>query len=363
MVASATLLQPDASLRPNFGAMIYGGPLGVMPKIPARLPPMFLAWAQDDQVAIGFARKFHDALVAAGHKPEVHIYSSGGHGFGTRKQGTSSDHWVDDFYSWLEAQKLTHAVSTSLGEESPLAIGQTFVMQSKVMGEARRINVYLPPVYTDSPRVRLPVLYMPDGGIAEDFLHVAGLLQVSIGNGTMRPFILVGIENTRRRRDMTGPTVNADDKKIAPQVGGSAAFRQFIRNELMPTIETRYRTNSETAIMGESLAGLFVVETLFADPDMFDTYIAFDPSLWWNNGDLVNTAASRLRAIGNHKATLYLAASKDDRDDLAKRFAELLQKNAPAGLTWYYEPMPAESHATIYHAAALQAVRRLFNPR
>ena len=47
---------------------------------------------------------------------------------------------------------------------------------------------------------------MPDGGIAEDFLHVAGLVPVSVGNGTMRPFILGGIENTERRRDMTGPT-------------------------------------------------------------------------------------------------------------------------------------------------------------
>jgi enterochelin esterase-like enzyme len=53
--------------------------------------------------------------------------------------------------------------------------------------------------------MRLPVLYMPDGGMAEDFLHVAGLVQVSVGNGTMRPFLLVGIENTQRRRDMTGP--------------------------------------------------------------------------------------------------------------------------------------------------------------
>ena len=67
----------------------------------------------------------------------------------------------------------------SVGASSPLAIGETFVIQSPTMGEPRRINVYLPPIYMDSPTVRLPVLYMPDGGIAEDFLHVAGLVQVS----------------------------------------------------------------------------------------------------------------------------------------------------------------------------------------
>ncbi len=104
MVASGALLQQDAAARPNFAAMIYGGPFGVMPAIPAKLPPIFLAWAQDDAVALTPIVKFYDALRSAGHKPEVHIFNSGGHGFGMRKQGTSSDHWIDAFYYWLEAQ-------------------------------------------------------------------------------------------------------------------------------------------------------------------------------------------------------------------------------------------------------------------
>ena len=87
--------------------MIYGGPFGVMPPIPAKLPPIFLAWAQDDRVVLGLIVKFHEALAAAGHKPEVHIFSAGGHGFGMKKQGTSSDHWIDAFSYWLEAQGLT----------------------------------------------------------------------------------------------------------------------------------------------------------------------------------------------------------------------------------------------------------------
>lgn len=119
----------------------------------------------------------------------------------------------------------------------PLVIGETFTINSKALGETRRINVYLPPGYRESPNMRVPVLYMPDGGIAEDFLHVAGLVQVSAGNGTMRPFLLVGIENTERRRDMTGPTEKEEDKKIAPRVGGSAAFRKFIRDELMAQVK------------------------------------------------------------------------------------------------------------------------------
>jgi predicted alpha/beta superfamily hydrolase len=246
---------------------------------------------------------------------------------------------------------------------APLVIGDTFTMESKALGETRRINVYAPPGYAESPDARVPVLYMPDGGMAEDFLHVAGLVQVSVGNGTMRPFLLVGIENTQRRRDMTGPTENEEDKKIAPKVGGSEAFRKFIRNELMPEVKRRYRTTSETAIVGESLAGLFVVETFLLEPDLFDTYIAFDPSLWWNNRKLLDGAGEKLRAQPTLKKTLYFASS-DEKDlvETAQRLSEILGKNAPPGIHWHYEKMPEEKHSTIYHPAALKAFRAVLKP-
>jgi predicted alpha/beta superfamily hydrolase len=246
---------------------------------------------------------------------------------------------------------------------APLVIGETFTLASKILGETRRINVYPPPGYAESKDLRVPVLYMPDGGMGEDFLHVAGLVQVSVGNGTMRPFLLVGIENTERRRDMTGPTENAQDKKIAPHVGGSAAFRKFLREELMPQVKERYRTTQETAIVGESLAGLFVVETFLLEPDLFDTYLAFDPSLWWNNKKLIQGAGERLHARPTLKKTLYLASSdeKEIADD-AQRFAEILTQSAPPGLSWHYEKMPEEKHSTIYHPAALKAFRAVLKP-
>ena len=243
---------------------------------------------------------------------------------------------------------------------APLAIGQTFTLDSKILGETRRLNVYLPPVYLDSATKRLPVLYMPDGGLAEDFLHVAGLVQVLVGNGTMRPFILVGIENTQRRRDLTGPTSSAEDKKIAPKVGGSAGFRQFIREELMPVVRQRYRTTGETAIVGESLAGLFVVETLLLEPNLFNTYLAFDPSLWWNKGQLAAQASSLLGASGRPAVTVYLATSSQGELKTTRQLVEMAGSRAGS---WHYEPMPEETHATIYHPAALRAFRAAFRPR
>jgi acetyl esterase/lipase len=114
MVASGALLQPDSAARPSFAAMIYGAPFGVMPTIPAKLPPVFLAWAADDNVVPKMLPRFRDALTAGGISPEVHVYSAGGHGFGMKKQGTTSDHWVDEFYWWLDAQGFTKGKGRAL---------------------------------------------------------------------------------------------------------------------------------------------------------------------------------------------------------------------------------------------------------
>lgn len=107
MVASGTLLQPDSAARPDFVGMMYGGPFGVMPSIPPHLPPIFRAWAQDDDVVLPQVEAFYAALRKAGIAPEAHVFRTGGHGFGMHRQGTSSDHWIDEFYFWLEALKLT----------------------------------------------------------------------------------------------------------------------------------------------------------------------------------------------------------------------------------------------------------------
>lgn len=245
----------------------------------------------------------------------------------------------------------------------PLVIGETFVLPSATLHEDRRINVYFPPGFSAASATALPVLYMPDGGLGEDFLHVAGLVQVSVGNGTLRPFLLVGIENTERRRDMTGPTEDPEDRKIAPRVGGSAAFRTFLRSELMPEIRKRYRTTAETAIVGESLAGLFVVETLLLEPDLFDTYLAFDPSLWWDQHRLLRQAASLLAAKDRSRKTLFLASSGyPDLAEAARRFELALGQAGAKAPRHEYLPMPEETHATIYHPAALRAFRKVLAP-
>jgi len=243
---------------------------------------------------------------------------------------------------------------------SPLVIGETFTIKSKALGETRRINVYRPQPWGLDPKTPLPVLYMPDGGIGEDFLHVAGLVQVLTGNGSMRPFLLVGIENTERRRDMTGPSRDPEDQKIAPRIGGSAAYRDFLRDELMPQVRQRYATTDERALIGESLAGLFVIETLLQEPTLFNSYIALDPSLWWNHGALLSGAGKQVPSVARSGARLFLASSgQPELAASSARLAALLQQASPATLV-KYQPLPEETHATIYHPAALQGLRTLF---
>ena len=244
----------------------------------------------------------------------------------------------------------------------PLPPHESFTVESAGLKETRRINVYTPPGYDAAGAVRYPVLYMPDGGLREDFPHVAATIDTAIRAGEMRPLILVGIENTERRRDMTGPTVVEEDKKIAPRVGGSAAFRRFIADELIPEIGRRYRGSDETGIIGESLAGLFVVETFFLQPELFDTYIALSPSLWWNNEELVKKAGERLKSMPGLHKTLYVASANDDIIPPIAHLGEILGTSAPAGLRWQYKPRTDLLHSTIYRGASPQVLREMFPP-
>jgi len=240
-------------------------------------------------------------------------------------------------------------------------VHDTLTLASRALGETRRINIYLPPEYPAQTATRFPVLYMPDGGIAEDFAHVANTLDAGIRAGEIAPMLLVGIENTQRRRDMTPPTTVEKDREVWPVVGESAKFRVFIRDELMPEIERRYRANQDTAIIGESLAGLFIVETFFEAPGLFDTSIALSPSLWWNAHALVVAAPARLRDRSHRPERLYLSAAHEpDIGPHVAALADALKHNAPTTLQWQHEPRPDLRHDTIYRSVAPVVLRRLF---
>jgi acetyl esterase/lipase len=119
MVASRVLLSCAEADRPAFAAPIYGAPFGAMTSLPKQLPPVFLAYASDDRLVSSHVEAFYAALRKAGLHPELHVYDRGGHGFGMTRQGTSSDHWIEDFYHWLESHGLTPPPTATCGADNP----------------------------------------------------------------------------------------------------------------------------------------------------------------------------------------------------------------------------------------------------
>ena len=202
ILASARLQNPDLS----FVFMGACGPWAFEPDLHVR-GRMLSLYETSDSLGVSCAPMF--AHRGPGSYVEE-IALSLGLGHGTFFQPRSA--WLGPTLAWAEGRQPA----------------ETFTIASAVLDEVRRINVYTPPGYDASPAARFPVLYMPDGGLDEDFLHVArpgGLADRA--PGTMRPFMLVGIENTERRRDMTGPT-------RSPRTGrsrrGSAARRRSARS-------------------------------------------------------------------------------------------------------------------------------------
>lgn len=245
--------------------------------------------------------------------------------------------------------------------EDSIPAHQTFTIESKYVGETRIINVWTPPTY-QSTSDSFPVMYMADGGIKEDFPHIANTLAKLIESKSIPPIILVGIENTQRRRDLTGPTENEKDKTIAPVVGGSEQLRAFIGEELFAEIESRYRTTDKKAIIGESLAGLFVTETFLLKPEMFDYYIAFDPSLWWNDEFLLKSANQQLKKFPTTQKTFWFTASSTKEIlKSAEKLAKILKSENIKTVSWEYVPAPKEDHSTIFHATKESALIWMWN--
>ncbi|MEO2143214.1 MAG: alpha/beta hydrolase-fold protein [Flavobacteriaceae bacterium] len=246
-------------------------------------------------------------------------------------------------------------------DNDTIPIHDNFAIESKIVNESRVINVWVPPNYKNS-NDSLPVLYMPDGGANEDFPHIANTIAKLIESKSISPIILVGIENTERGRDLTGFSEVEEDAKYCPLTDGANNFRAFISEELVPEINRKYRTKNKKGIIGESLAGLFVMETFFLKPKTFDFYIAMDPSLWWNNHYLVNNSNTLLKNFPNKNIRLWFAGSSaEDISKYTNSLAKTLKNDAPKELIWKYSDEKNEKHNTIFRATKEKALTWILN--
>lgn len=245
----------------------------------------------------------------------------------------------------------------------PIVIGESYTLQSKVLGDTRRLNVWLPPSYKEGNKT-YPVLILLDGGTAEDFLHIAGLAQVTSAYGRGREFIVVGIEGVQRRHDLSPPTDDPDDLRFVKNPGGAAQYRRFLAEEVKPWVAGRYRANGETGIIGESMAGLFILDTLAATPAAFTDYIAVSPIVWWNK-QAVSKRLSQKTPATSPKRRLFIAfegsmAAGPNGLTPAQEAEDRLSRALGSLPNVTITRLADEHHDTIYHPAALLAFRALY---
>lgn len=248
---------------------------------------------------------------------------------------------------------------------APITIGTSYTLHSATLGDDRQINVWTPADYgsAENANRRYNVLYVLDGALDQDFQHIAGLGQLGALSWTYETLIVVGIQTKDRRAELTRRPHDARHAAEFPQAGGARRFQDFVANEVIPLIEANYRTGEGRALMGESLAGLFVVDTFLHRPALFRDYIAISPSLWWDDQHFARHGGHDLEGRAASNTRLYLAIANEGGATQAgmNRFLALLEAAPQGSVTWRFSDRSAtETHATIYHAAALDALRWLY---
>ncbi len=249
----------------------------------------------------------------------------------------------------------------------PFVLGIIEEIQSKELNEKRELNIYLPEGYNPKDTIKYPVIYLLDGSADEDFIHIVGLVQFNSFEwiNQVPKSIVVGISTVDRRRDFTFPTTIEEDKKAYPTTGYSDKFISFIEKELQPYIQNKFKTNHSKTIIGQSLGGLLATEILFKKPTLFNKYIIVSPSLWWDNGSLLNQSVSNFEntdiyiGVGKEGLTPTLIPRIMEED--AKQLSEKIKKLKNKNVSVHFDFLPQENHATILHTAVNNAFKMLYS--
>lgn len=230
-----------------------------------------------------------------------------------------------------------------------LGLGKYFTVKSEIMPEDRPIIISLPVGYEES-KADYPVLYLLDG--LQNIKHVVGTVELLTESGIVPPMIIVGIESLDRTRDFTpstagknvyGGTGNAN----LPQSGGAPKFLQFIEKELIPFVESNYRTHSFRILEGHSFGGLFSVYTLMEKPELFNAFIVQSPALWWNSEEMTAKASEFFKKHSELNKSVYFGIGGGDgwgmRQELI-HYTDVLKNSKTKNLHWMHEEVGDEGH-------------------
>jgi predicted alpha/beta superfamily hydrolase len=232
-----------------------------------------------------------------------------------------------------------------------LGLGTQYILKSEILQEDRPIIISLPLGYKDND-ANYPVLYLLDG--LGNIKHQVGTVELLTDSGIIPPMIIVGIESLDRSRDLTPSNAGEDvyggvGTSGIPQSGGGPKFLQFIEDELIPYIESNFRTHPYRLLEGHSFGGLFCTYTLMEKPDIFDAFIIQAPALWWNKEEMTAKAKTFFKSNSNLDKAIYFGIGGGDgwgmKQEL-KRYVQIIEENPPQNLRWKHEEVGDEDHDT-----------------
>ncbi|ABQ05174.1 alpha/beta hydrolase [Flavobacterium johnsoniae] len=250
----------------------------------------------------------------------------------------------------------------------PFVLGVIDEIQSKELGENRILNIYLPEGYNPKDAEKYPVIYLLDGSANEDFIHISGLVQFNSFEwiNQVPKSIVVGIATVDRKRDFTFATTLEKDKKRYPTTGHSDKFIAFIEKELQPFIDKKYKTTESKMIIGQSLGGLLSSEILLKKPSLFNKYVIVSPSIWWDNGSILNIDSQILQENFKQPTEIYIAVGKEGLTPTeiprvmevdANLLAEKIQASKSKNIKVFFDYFPNENHGTILHLAVFNSFK------
>lgn len=172
----------------------------------------------------------------------------------------------------------------------PALTGDYFRLQSKAGLGDYHIYIRYPENYGKDPQALYPTVYLLDGDSLFPYLAPHHLFLTY--DDKLPEAIVVGIAY-----GSFAPPVNRRDRDF---IEGSAAFHAFLKNELIPSVENRTRSNPERRILvGQSRGGAFALYSALHDPDLFWGRIASNPSFGANREHLMSAKPPKPRRKDN----------------------------------------------------------------
>ena len=190
-------------------------------------------------------------------------------------------------------------------------------------------------------------MYVLDGTSQDQ--HTSDKITVLADAGLVPDAIVVGIPNTRgnRERDQTPPFMKTSVDDANSPLGGGEKFLAFIEQELIPFIDTNYRTSGYRTLTGNSRGGLFVLYSLFEKPDLFQARFCYSAPVWRFDDMMIKKMVEFLRSPTRVNGFLFMSAGAKENEGIVgglARMRDALNKNKKQHLKWATYSTPHAVH-------------------